>query len=99
MAIIPAERRSLLSSQARVQAPFIKVTIGTYTFGVYARTNAKAKDEAGFYTAAHIQYPNYVQRLSITKINGQINQYTLNMPNIQIRHLMTLIFLKKDFQV
>ena len=54
MAIIPTERRSLLSSQARVQAPFIKVTIGTYTFGIYSRTNVTVKDDAGFYTNAHI---------------------------------------------
>ena len=79
MAIIPTARRSLLSSQARVQAPFIKVTIGTYTFGIYSRTNATVKDDAGFYTNAHIQYPNYVQSLQVTKINGQVNKYTLNI--------------------
>lgn len=32
-----AERRSLLSSQARVQVPFVKVTIGDFTFGIYDR--------------------------------------------------------------
>ena len=30
-----AEKRSLLSSQARIQAPWIKVTIGEFTFGVF----------------------------------------------------------------
>lgn len=74
------ERRSLLSSSARVQAPWVKVSIGNYTFGVFSRTEANQKDDAGFYyTTLNIQYPNYVQRLEITKINGQVNQYTLSL--------------------
>lgn len=79
MTVTPTERKSLLSSQARVQAPFIKVTIGSYTFGVFNKNNILAMDETGFYISSGIQYPNYVQRLSITKINGQINQYTLEL--------------------
>lgn len=74
------EKRSLLSSDARIQAPWIKVTIGNYTFGVFSRTEHRKKDDDGyFYTQANIQYPNYVQRLEITKINGQVNQYTLSL--------------------
>ena len=34
------QRRSLLSDGARVQVPWIKVTIGKYTFGVFSRTKA-----------------------------------------------------------
>lgn len=79
MAIVPQERKSLLSSQARVQAPWIKVTIGNYTFGVFSKTKARAKDDNGFYTSYNVQYPNYVKSLNITKINGQVNQYTLNI--------------------
>ena len=73
------ERRSLLSSSARVQVPWIKVQIGIYTFGVYNRTNANRKDDKDFYTTYNVQYPNYVQSLDITKVNGQINQYTLTL--------------------
>jgi len=73
------QRRSLLSSQARVQAPWIKVTIGDYTFGVFSRWLTKEKDSQGFYTAFNVTYPNYVQSLNIVKINGQVNQYTLNI--------------------
>lgn len=74
------EKRSLLSSDARIQVPWIKVTIGNYTFGVFSRTEHRKKDDDGyFYTQANIQYPNYVQRLEITKINGQVNQYTLSL--------------------
>ena len=75
-----AERISLLSSNARVQAPWIKVSIGKYTFGVFSKTESRQKDDEGYYyTNANVQYPNYVQRLEITKINGQVNQYTLSL--------------------
>lgn len=74
------ERLSLLSSSARVQAPWVKVSIGNYTFGVFSRTESRHKDDDGFYyTQANVQYPNYIQRLEITKINGQVNQYTLSL--------------------
>ena len=72
------ERRSLLSSGARVQVPWIKVTIGNYTFGVYSRVGVEKKNDNEFYQSTyHVQYPNFVQSLDITKINGQVNQYTL----------------------
>jgi hypothetical protein len=74
------ERLSLLSSSARVQAPWVKVSIGNYTFGVFSKTESRHKDDEGFYyTNLKVQYPNYVQRLEITKINGQVNQYTLSL--------------------
>lgn len=72
------ERRSLLSPAARVQVPWIKVTIGSYTFGVYSKQKiTKTDNESFYYTKFNVQYPNYVQSLDITKINGQVNQYTL----------------------
>ena len=75
-----AEKRSLLSSQARVQAPWIKVTIGEFTFGVFDKvTKLKIKNKNDFYSTYAIQYPNYIQSLNIVKINGQVNQYTLNI--------------------
>ena len=74
------ERRSLLSSGARVQVPWIKVTIGNYTFGVYSRVGIEKKNDSDFYQSTyHVQYPNFVQSLDITKINGQVNQYTLSL--------------------
>lgn len=83
MAVVPGRRQSLLSSQARVQAPWIKVTFGDpkngYTFGVFSSATKRDKDDAGFYTAYKVQYPNYVQSLDIVKINGQVNQYTLSI--------------------
>ena len=70
---------SLLSSQALVQVPWIKIEIGKYTFGVYSKTESTQKDHQGFFKSVAVQYPNYVQSLNITKINGQVNQYTLNL--------------------
>ena len=47
------ERRSLLSSAARVQVPWIKVTIGKYTFGVYSKQKiAKTDDDGMYYTCS-----------------------------------------------
>lgn len=74
------QRRSLLSSQARIQAPWIKVSIGDYTFGVFSKSERKKiVDSGGFYSSFNVQYPNYINSLSITKINGQVNQYTLSL--------------------
>lgn len=71
--------KSLLASSARIQSPWIKVTIGSYTFGVFSKTKARMKDDQNFYSAFNIQYPNYVQSLTIKKINGQVNQYSLSI--------------------
>ena len=70
--------KSLLSSQARIQVPWVKVTIGEYTFGIFdEQTKAWGKKQDGFYTPFSIQYPQYIQSLEVLKINGQVNKYTL----------------------
>ena len=92
-----AERRSLLSSQARVQAPWVKVTIGNYTFGVFdKKTKNLFTGNGEFYSYFNIQYPNYIQGLNITKINGQVNQYTLSI-NYPIRNTDDPNFFEKVF--
>lgn len=58
---------ALLSSKQRVDAPFIRVRIGKYTFGVYDKSKGK------------ITFPNLVTSMSIKKINGLVNSYTLIM--------------------
>lgn len=75
------QRKSLLSSQTRIQVPWVKVTLGTYTFGIFdSKTKSKgAKDQNGFYSTYQVKYPNYIQSLTVTKINGQVNQYVLNI--------------------
>lgn len=72
--------RKLLSSQARIQVPWVKVTIGDYTFGIFDdQTKRWGKDNAGFYQPFKIQYPEYIQALEVTKINGQVNRYNLSI--------------------
>ena len=74
------QRKSLLSGQARIQVPWVKVTLGTYTFGIFdSKTKGLSKDKNGFYSTYNIKYPNYIQDLTVTKINGQVNQYVLNI--------------------
>lgn len=70
--------RKLLSSEARIQVPWIKVTIGNYTFGVFdEQTKSWGKDDADFSQTFKVQFPQYIKSLNIIKINGQVNQYTL----------------------
>lgn len=68
---------SLLSGTTRVEVPFIKVTIGDFTFGAFSRQEQTRMSD-GFYQTAGITYPNYIQSLNIQKINGQVNQYDLS---------------------
>lgn len=60
--------RSLLAAENYVQVPLIWVKIGNYTFGKYEENQAGYK-----------KYPNYVQSLAVTKVNGTVNKYTLRL--------------------
>lgn len=69
---------SLLSTTSRVEAPFIRVKLGDYTFGVYEEKQTGIGNN-GLYKNISTKYPNFVQSLQIKKINGTVNQYTLNI--------------------
>lgn len=69
---------NLLSSQSRVETPFIKVTIGNYTFG-YMDVAVSRDFNYGLFRKAGIRYPNYIKSLDVKKINGSVNQYTLKI--------------------
>ena len=72
--------KKLLSSQARIQVPWVKVTIGDYTFGVFdEKTKSWGSATPGFFNQYSIQYPQYIDSLEVTKINGQINSYRLEI--------------------
>ena len=74
------KNKSLLSSQARIQVPWVKVTIGDYTFGIFdEKTKSWGKENTDFYTPFNIQYPQYITSLEVMKINGQVNKYTLQI--------------------
>ena len=58
---------NLMSLPTLVQSPFIIAEIGGVTFGSYSgnyRTNAT--------------YPNYMQSMTVNKVNGTVNTYELN---------------------
>lgn len=65
---------SLVSAQNYVESPFIIVKIGNYTFG-----HCKKPDRPRLNSTFGITYPNYMESLNITKINGAVNIYSLNM--------------------
>lgn len=74
------KNKSLLSSAARIQTPWVKVTIGDYTFGIFdEKTKSWGKTQAGFYQAFSVQFPQYIQSLEVVKINGQVNTYSLDI--------------------
>lgn len=75
---IEYHRQSLLTSSARVEAPFVRVEIGGYTFGVYEE-KTKGVNNTGVYRNISTKYPNYIDSLKILKINGTVNQYTLSI--------------------
>lgn len=70
---------NLLDDKVRIVVPFVKVTIGDYTFGIYQRSSGTARNSSGVYEYVNEQYPNYIRSLEIQKINGQVNVYTLNL--------------------
>ena len=70
---------SLLASTNRVEAPFVRVQIGNYSFGVFERKGIKVNQRNGVVSELAAKYPNYIQSLSVKKINGTVNQYKLNI--------------------
>ena len=63
----------LLSAPSLVESPFIIVKIGNYTFGNYSRSGG------GYSSSTKVTYPNYMNSLEITKVNGMVNTYTIRM--------------------
>lgn len=65
---------SLVSTQNRVESPFIIAKIGKYTFG-----HCSNMADRGKLKTLKVTYPNYMDALSIVKVNGTVNTYTLKM--------------------
>ena len=61
----------LLSVSTMVEAPFIIVEVGGYKFGQIS----KHKNATG----VTIDFPNFVKNVTIKKVNGEVNTYTINM--------------------
>ena len=65
---------SLTSIPTLVQSPFIIVTIGGHTFGSYSSDGSSLSG-----LPLNVQYPNYMKSISIVKVNGTVNTYSLNL--------------------
>lgn len=62
---------SLLSYPSLVESPFVIAKIGKYSFGT---SNAVQSGNT-----LKVEYPNFIKDLSIVKVNGNVNQYTLTL--------------------
>ena len=69
-------KANLVSVPTLVEAPFIIANIGGVTFGSYS---GKAVG-----SAVKVTYPNFMESLTITKVNGTVNTYSLNFTH-QVR--------------
>lgn len=63
---------NLLSTPSLVESPFIIVKIGKYTFG---HCDKKMSGQM----TTKVTFPNYMKSINITKINGAVNIYTIQM--------------------
>ena len=64
-----ASKANLTSVQTLVESPFIIVSIGGQTFGSYSAQ--------GYGAGVKVTYPNYMKSMSVQKINGTVNTYTI----------------------
>lgn len=63
---------NLISIPTLVESPFIYVTIGKYTFGLPTKTKT---GDGGMI----VDYPNFMNSLTVVKVNGEVNTYQLRM--------------------
>lgn len=69
------EYTSLVSTQTRVESPFIIAKIGDYTFGKCEKTSSAQSN----IRSLKITYPNFITSLATIKVNGAVNMYTLTL--------------------
>ena len=62
----------LLSYPSLVEAPFVILKVGEYSFGTYTKDGDLNK-------IARVTYPNFIQGMTVQKVNGTVNQYTINL--------------------
>lgn len=70
-AISASRFTSLLSTPTLVESPFITLTIGKHVFGTYSSKKSNNR--------VTVEYPNYMDSINITKVNGTVNQYVIQM--------------------
>ena len=70
----------LLSTTTRVEAPFITIIIGGYAFGKYSKKVQTVVNPIDGFSRKVIEYfPNFITNVDITKVNGQVNTYSIKL--------------------
>lgn len=69
----------LLSNMNRVETPFIIAEIAGVSFGVFDISSKNVIGSNNSFNAQSVTYPNFMKSLTITKINGTLNTYQLQM--------------------
>lgn len=62
---------NLMSYPSLVEAPYIILTVGDYKFGTYSKEKVDS--------SLNVNYPNYINSMTVEKVNGQVNQYTIGL--------------------
>lgn len=62
----------LLSYPSLVESPFVILKVGDYSFGTYIKNGDLNK-------ISNVNYPNYITGMQVQKVNGTVNQYTINL--------------------
>lgn len=68
---------NLLSYPSYVETPYVKVNIGGHDFGVVYHSSSNTSPSMT--RQATVEYPNYMQRLKVTKVNGAVNTYEIDL--------------------
>ena len=66
---------NLISTENFVEAPFVIVKLGNYTFGSYTGNTGKAV----LGSTMKVTFPNFMKGITVVKINGQVNTYTVKL--------------------
>ena len=70
---------SLLSSMNRVETPFVIAELGGVSFGIYSTETRNVIQNNSAYRTIVATYPNFINSLTVTKVNGTVNTYTLQL--------------------
>ena len=62
----------LLSYPSLVEAPFVILKVGDYSFGTYEKSGKLS-------SKLNVQYPNFIEGMQVQKVNGTVNQYTIRL--------------------
>ena len=67
-----AQGPQLLSFPALVESPFCILQVGDTFFGSYIKAGNLSK-------ISYVKYPNFITGMQVQKVNGTVNQYTINL--------------------